>query len=103
MKSSRSVTLRLLVCLAIACASFSLTAAELLKLTLQKRVESKENTNEYRVVTVPESWNPQKTAIIVCDMWDLHHCKNAVRREAEMAPREKKDNCPAQWDPCRSL
>ncbi|PYI85910.1 MAG: hypothetical protein DME26_09975 [Verrucomicrobia bacterium] len=87
MKSSRSVTLRLLVCLAIACASFSLTAAELLKLTLQKRVESKENTNEYRVVTVPESWNPQKTAIIVCDMWDLHHCKNAVRRETEMAPR----------------
>src|SRR5262249_46331828 len=24
---------------------------------------------------------------IVCDMWDLHHCLNAVRRETEMAPR----------------
>lgn len=34
-----------------------------------------------------ESWEPAQTAIIVCDMWDLHHCKNAVIREAEMAPR----------------
>lgn len=32
-------------------------------------------------------WDPAKTAVIVCDMWDLHHCLNAVRREKEMAPR----------------
>src|SRR4051812_18998192 len=37
--------------------------------------------------TVREQWLPQQTAIIVCDMWDLHHCKNAVTREGEMAPR----------------
>ena len=34
-----------------------------------------------------EAWLPSRTAIIVCDMWDLHHCKNAVVREGEMAPR----------------
>ena len=34
-----------------------------------------------------EKWLPSKTAIIVCDMWDLHHCQNAVTREGEMAPR----------------
>jgi lysophospholipase L1-like esterase/nicotinamidase-related amidase len=34
-----------------------------------------------------ESWNPRETAVIVCDMWDLHHCRNAVKREGEMAPR----------------
>jgi lysophospholipase L1-like esterase/nicotinamidase-related amidase len=34
-----------------------------------------------------EKWLPSRTAIIVCDMWDLHHCKNAVIRETEMAPR----------------
>ena len=34
-----------------------------------------------------EKWLPSKTAIIVCDMWDLHHCRNAVTREGEMAPR----------------
>ena len=36
---------------------------------------------------VRESWRAKETAIIVCDMWDLHHCHNAVKREAEMAPR----------------
>jgi lysophospholipase L1-like esterase/nicotinamidase-related amidase len=34
-----------------------------------------------------EKWSAERTAIIVCDMWDLHHCKNAVIREGEMAPR----------------
>ena len=32
-------------------------------------------------------WTPQSTALIVCDMWDLHSCKNAALREAEMVPR----------------
>lgn len=38
-------------------------------------------------LTATESWLPSRSAIIVCDMWDLHHCKNAVIREGEMAPR----------------
>lgn len=37
--------------------------------------------------TVKEQWLPSRTAIIVCDMWDAHHCRNAVIREGEMAPR----------------
>lgn len=32
-------------------------------------------------------WVPSKTALIVCDVWDAHHCLNAVRREEEMLPR----------------
>jgi len=32
-------------------------------------------------------WDPAKTAFIVCDVWDAHHCLNAVRREVEMIPR----------------
>jgi nicotinamidase-related amidase len=58
-----------------------------LQLTLQSRVESSVESGEYRVVTKREAWEPGQTAIIVCDMWDLHHCKNAVLREREMAPR----------------
>lgn len=34
-----------------------------------------------------ESWKLQETAVIVCDVWDLHHCLNAVRRLEEFAPR----------------
>jgi nicotinamidase-related amidase len=30
-------------------------------------------------------WNPKKTAIIVCDMWDRHWCKSAEARVGELA------------------
>src|SRR5206468_12601201 len=29
---------------------------------------------------------PVRTAFIGCDMWDAHHCLNAVRREEELVP-----------------
>ncbi len=32
-------------------------------------------------------WDPHKTAIIICDMWDKHWCAGATARVAEMAPR----------------
>jgi nicotinamidase-related amidase/type 1 glutamine amidotransferase len=34
-----------------------------------------------------ESWDASQTAVIVCDMWDAHHCYNAVQRVKDMAPR----------------
>ncbi|MDR3109350.1 MAG: isochorismatase family protein [Planctomycetaceae bacterium] len=40
--------------------------------------------------TVVEEWNPQETAIIVCDMWDKHWCKAATSRVGEMAPAMNK-------------
>ena len=59
----------------------SLVAEAPLSLALQSRSPTG------RAVLVKEQWLPSRTAIIVCDMWDLHHCKNAVTREVEMAPR----------------
>jgi nicotinamidase-related amidase len=35
---------------------------------------------EYKV-----AWNPKKSAIIVCDMWDQHWCKSAAARVGELA------------------
>ena len=32
-------------------------------------------------------WDADKTAVIVCDMWDKHPCKGAMDRVAELAPR----------------
>ena len=32
-------------------------------------------------------WRPSQTAIIICDMWDDHYCKNSAIRVGEMAPR----------------
>ena len=62
-------------------------SAGALDFTLQKRMENQAGSGDYRIVSTRETWNPRQTAVIVCDMWDLHHCKNAVRRVQEMAPR----------------
>jgi nicotinamidase-related amidase len=32
-----------------------------------------------------ETWDPDRTALIICDMWDDHWCKGAARRVAELA------------------
>lgn len=58
-----------------------------LALRLRSRVETKPASGQYQVVEAAASWQPKQTAIIVCDMWDYHHCLNAVRRGQEMAPR----------------
>lgn len=63
------------------CGISALAAETPLNLTLQSRSAAG------RTALVKEAWRPSDTAIIVCDMWDLHHCRNAVVREAEMAPR----------------
>ena len=55
--------------------------AEPWNVSLQSRTASGETK------LADETWKPEQTAIIVCDMWDLHHCRNAVKREGEMAPR----------------
>ncbi len=31
-------------------------------------------------------WSPERAAVIICDMWDTHHCVSAANRVAEMAP-----------------
>lgn len=57
-----------------------------LRLTLRARVDAPA-LGAPRVVETEERWAPKRSAIVVCDMWDLHHCLNAVRRETELAPR----------------
>lgn len=39
---------------------------------------------------IQESWNPARTGVIICDMWDRHWCISATDRVAEMAPRMNK-------------
>src|SRR5688572_25069410 len=68
-------------------AAASVRGADDFKFTLRERVLKGDGSGEYRIVTKKETWPADKTAIIVCDMWDLHHCKNAVTRVKEMAPR----------------
>jgi len=72
-----------LVVIATFVATSSSTRADI---TVHKR-QRVESGGSYVVKEMSESWQPGQTAIIVCDMWDSHHCLNAVRRCVEMAPR----------------
>lgn len=54
------------------------------KFTLRSRIEDK---GAFSIESKAQTWPAKKTAVIVCDMWDAHHCLNAVRREEQMVPR----------------
>lgn len=58
-----------------------------INLTLRYQVETSEGSGRYHRLFRTESWKPEETAIIVCDVWDYHHCLNAVRRLEEFGPR----------------
>src|SRR5436190_9818873 len=82
----RFTTVALLTGLALAAVPDSMPAATL-SFQLRSRVETKEGSGRFHTVVQPAEWDAKKTALIVCDMWDLHHCLNATRRVGEMAPR----------------
>lgn len=54
-------------------------------LTLREQVTDADGKSQTKYSH--EKWAPDKTAVIVCDMWNAHHCLNAVRRGTELAPR----------------
>ena len=58
-----------------------------LELTLRYQQPVAEGQSRYHRQHRDEEWSAEKTAVIVCDMWDSHHCVNAVRRVAQLAPR----------------
>jgi nicotinamidase-related amidase len=53
-----------------------------LRLTLRSRVKAGDS---FTVVEKKVTWDPKKTALIICDMWDDHWCKSAARRVGELA------------------
>lgn len=53
----------------------------------QRQVTANEGEAERWEETITEVyWEPAKTAIIVCDMWNKHWCASATRRVDELAP-----------------
>jgi type 1 glutamine amidotransferase len=47
----------------------------------------KDAADQFQETFDRERWPTDQTAFIVCDMWDAHHCYNAVQRVGEMAGR----------------
>jgi nicotinamidase-related amidase len=57
-----------------------------LRLRSQSAVAEKGAPAKEALLVRDEAWPTKQTAIIVCDVWDAHHCLNAVRRLEEMLP-----------------
>src|SRR5436190_22953438 len=55
-----------------------------LELNLRSRAKAA-GRDRFAVAERKVAWEPKKTALIICDMWDDHWCKSAARRVAEMA------------------
>jgi nicotinamidase-related amidase len=58
-----------------------------LRLNLRERREEPKGSGQFKVIERAVDWDVAETAIIVCDMWDDHHCKIAAQRVGVMAPR----------------
>src|SRR5438045_1447418 len=54
-----------------------------LQLTLRSRVKG--DGERWTVSVRKVTWDPKKTALIICDMWDQHWCKSAEKRVGELA------------------
>jgi len=69
----------LTVSFAVMFSSFSAGDDLILNLRLRATAESEPTLKQVQ-------WKPERTALIICDMWDDHWCKSAARRVNEMAP-----------------
>src|SRR3954453_3623552 len=51
-----------------------------LTINLRSRVEAFKGSGDWRAVSLQESLPTEKTAVLICDMWDKHWCKGATER-----------------------
>ena len=62
-------------------------AGGVIELSLRSQTPGAEDRSYWRGVEMPAHWKASHTAVIVCDVWDYHHCRMAVERLEEFAPR----------------
>ncbi len=75
------------VLLALFLSHAATTHAATLQLSMRTRMETTPGSKRFHTVTETVDWDAEQTAIVVCDMWNDHYCRNSARRVAEMAPR----------------
>ena len=67
--------------------SLASAQAATVDLHTRSRVPSTQDTNQFSIVDKTVSWDFSRTAVVVCDMWDKHHCPDATERVGELVPR----------------
>jgi nicotinamidase-related amidase len=58
-----------------------------MRLPLRTRVELFKGSDIWSEVQIPHQISPEKTAALICDVWDNHWCKSAARRCNEIVQR----------------
>jgi len=78
---------RLLIVAAMAvCAALAVSPPDsALRLPLRSRVEVFKGSGQWEAVTVNRDFDPSKTALVICDMWDHHWCSGAEERVGALA------------------
>jgi nicotinamidase-related amidase len=66
---------------------FRVAAATELELMVSRQLPVQDVAGRFHRIQTPAKWESKKVALILCDVWDSHHCVNAVRRVHEIAPR----------------
>jgi len=66
--------------------AWSARAADL-TLDLRSRVELFKGSGDWQEIHTRKTFPADKTAILICDMWDNHWCKGASQRVGELADR----------------
>src|ERR1044072_6919878 len=79
----RVAALGALAALCLAVASSSLPVAQ--PLTLHARTRTAHAGGQVTSVEERIALQPERTALIICDMWDDHWCKGAALRVVELA------------------
>lgn len=77
----------LLGCALVMLSTTLVTAADEIAVTLRSVTGIPPGAETPTYAHREERWSTARTAVIVCDVWDYHHCLNAVRRLEEFAPR----------------
>lgn len=78
-------------CLAILAIAWGLTAwatdGGSRHLTLRSRVEMFRGSGQWTEVNIDYAFDPAKSALVICDMWDRHWCAGANARVADLTKR----------------
>lgn len=57
-----------------------------LQVNLRSQAAAGNDKTKFVTEVKTAAWPAEKTAIVICDMWDDHYCRASARRVAEMAP-----------------
>lgn len=80
----------LIVCTVSSLAVFAADSGDDITFQIRMQKEKVNGSSVYWTEEQAVTWDPKKTAVIICDMWNQHWCQGATERVGEMVPQVNK-------------